>query len=460
MPKRTLLLISALFSSAFLVQSQEEAFLEKPYLQLGDRPKNLENEELALLWHALPKSGPWRVQVRNTSGIWNDTAAPTYRFITVNGIAAHAVIRAELKGLKPGSEFEYRVLRSNRSVFSATAHARKAPDQPYTFVAFGDCAAGTVEQRAIAYQAYLQHPDFLFIAGDIVYSRGRISEYRQKFFPVYNTDKPSADGGAPLLRSVLFVAAPGNHDIASRNLDEYPDGLAYFYYWNQPLNGLPVPEVLEGSAQNTRAFRRSAGDNFPRMVNFSFDYGNSHWIVLDSNPYVDVKAPDLVKWFDDDMKAAKDSKWRFVAFHHPGFNSSRSHFQEQQMREMAEVFERNKVDIVFTGHVHNYQRSYPLLFQAKQKRGRVVDGSWQLDTRFDGKERTRPQGIIYLVTGGGGARLYNPEQQNDPKSLQEFTHKYVADTHSLTLASVDGSKLLIRQISKDGKEVDRFEVTK
>jgi hypothetical protein len=306
----------------------------------------------------------------------------------------------------------------------------------------------------------LQRPDFLFITGDIVYSRGRIAEYRQKFFPVYNADKPSADGGAPLLRSVLFIAAPGNHDIANRNLGENPDGLAYFYYWHQPLNGFAVPEVLEGSAANVDAFRKGAGPNFPRMTNFSFDYGNSHWIVLDSNPYVDVRAPDLVKWFEDDMKTAKDAKWRFVAFHHPGFNSSRTHFQEQQMREMAEVFERNKVDVVFTGHVHNYQRSYPLLFQAKQKRGRLVEGSWQLDTRYDGKHRTKPEGIIYLVTGGGGAKLYNPEQQNDPRSLQEFTTRYVADTHSLTYASVDGGKLTVRQISKEGKEVDRFEVTK
>ena len=57
---------------------------------------------------------------------------------------------------------------------------------------------------------------------------------------------PSADVGAPLLRSVLFIAAPGNHDIADRDLDKNPDGLAYFYYWTQPLNGLGLPEMLTG----------------------------------------------------------------------------------------------------------------------------------------------------------------------------------------------------------------------
>jgi predicted phosphodiesterase len=345
-------------------------------------------------------------------------------------------------------------------VFSAKARARKSADQPYTFVAFGDCAAGTPEQRAIAYQAYRQNPDFLFIAGDIVYSRGRISEYRQKFFPVYNADTPSIERGAPLLRSTLFIAAPGNHDIANRNLDENTDALAYFYYWMQPLNGLPVPELLEGSAAAQRALHKAAGPNFPRMVNFSFDYGNSHWLVLDSNPYVDISAPELTKWVEDDLKRAKDARWKFVAFHHAGFNSSRSHFQEQQMRMMAEVFEKGKVDIVFTGHVHNYQRSYPLYFKAGAKRGKEIEGVWRLDTKYDGKKYTNPDGVIYIVTGGGGAKLYNPEQQNDPKSWQEFTVKYVANTHSFTHASIHGGTLSIRQISKEGQEVDAFTIMK
>jgi hypothetical protein len=130
------------------------------------------------------------------------------------------------------------------------------------------------------------------------------------------------------------------------------------------------------------------------------------------------------------------------------------------MREMSEVFERGKVDIVFTGHVHNYQRSYPLYFKPSGKKGREITGAWRLDTKYDGKKHTNPDGIIYIVTGGGGAKLYNPEQQSDPKSWQEFTVKYVADTHSLTYASIKGDKLEIQQVSQDGREVDAFTVTK
>ena len=74
--------------------------------------------------------------------------------------------------------------------------------------------------------------------------------------------------------------------------------------------------------------------------------------------------------------------------------------------------------------------------------------------------KTRPEGVIYLVTGGGGASLYNPEQEDDPASWQEFTHKFVSKVHSLTVADVNGKVLTIRQISLRGQELDRFRVTK
>src|SRR5205823_7316338 len=138
--------------------------------------------------------------------------------------------------------------------------APKTAGQPYRFVAFGDCGAGTAEQRPIAYQAYVARPDFLLITGDIVYDRGRIAQYRDNFWPVYNADAATPEVGAPLLRSTLFLAAPGNHDIAARDLGKSPDGLAYFLYWDQPLNGPlgheggPLVPPLAAPAAHRRAF--------------------------------------------------------------------------------------------------------------------------------------------------------------------------------------------------------------
>ena len=68
--------------------------------------------------------------------------------------------------------------------------------------------------------------------------------------------------------------------------------------------------------------------------------------------------------------------------------------------------------------------------------------------------------MIHLVTGAGGARLYDPGRQGDPASWKEFTKVYIANVNSLTVADVDGPTLTIRQVAADGRELDRFVVTK
>ncbi|MEP6539645.1 MAG: metallophosphoesterase [Bryobacteraceae bacterium] len=312
-------------------------------------------------------------------------------------------------------------------------------------------------------------PDFVFIPGDIVYSRGQASEYMLKYFPIYNSAKASPELGAPLLRSTLFVAAPGNHDIAAPNLAAFPDTLAYFYYWSQPLNGplktigAPSTPILIGGDPDKNAFLSAAGGRYPAMANFSFDYGNAHWTVLDSNRNVDWTDPALRQWLENDLKSAQSAQWRFVAFHHPGFNSSVSHFKDQWMRGLSEVFERYKVSVVFSGHVHNYQRSFPLAFAAKSDSFNKVTGelpgSWILDKAYDGAQHTKPKGVVYLVTGAGGAGLYNPEQQVLPKGWQEFTSKFVSTTNSFTVVDVKGKRLTIKQISANGDELDSFVIT-
>ena len=407
-----------------------------------------------------------------------ERSAKSSRRVAVSGVEPHRVYRAGLTNLAPGGTFQYRVLKGGQVVFSATARAPKSADQAYRFVAFGDCGAGSKDQKPLAGGRFSSQPDFVMIPGDIVYDRGLIVDYRKKFWPVYNADEP-CEAGVPLIRSVPFMAAPGNHDLDTRDLDKYPDALAYYLYWDQPLNGPigteggPLVPALTASEANRRAFIEAAGDAYPRMANFSFDYANAHWTILDSNPYVNWTDPALKSWVASDLAGAKNATWRFVVFHHPGFNSSREHFEQQQMRLLAPVFEAGKVDIVFNGHVHNYQRSFPLKFEPdkngtllvggrenKTVRGRVVNGQWQLDKSFDGSTDTTPNGVIYLITGAGGQHLYNPEQNDDPDSWQKFTEKFFSTVHSLTVADVDGKTMTIRQVAADGQELDHFTITK
>lgn len=460
------------------VRPLDAPFLVKPYVQLGHTQAA---GKLVLLWHAPDKDMAWSVELRTAADQpWKATEkAPSSHRVAVPTIEPHRVYHVALTGLAPGKKFSYRVSQSGKAVFEAEARAPRSAEQKQRFVVFGDCGANTPEQRELAYRTFLAKPHYVMITGDIVYGKGLISEYRTNFWPIYNADTPSRSEGVPLLRSTLFVAAPGNHDIASRDLGKTPDGLAYFYYWSQPLNGpiaaegspLVAPVVAPGGTK--KAFLEGAGKAFPRMANFSFDYGNAHWTVLDANATVDWTDSQLQNWVIDDLAGARKARWRFISFHQPGFNSSEKHFDEQYMRILAPIFEAGNVDLVFNGHVHNYQRTYPMTFVPARENGakpgvgpdgkkksRHVDGKWTLDKKFNGASNTKPTGVIYVISGAGGQHLYNPEQQDDPASWQEFTAKHISKHHTLSVVEIDAGTLTLRQLTADGYEADRFVITK
>jgi predicted phosphodiesterase len=463
------------FQTHSQVKNQQSDFLVKPYLQIGKKPSP---QSLQVLWHAVVSNDVWLAEYKSSgANEWIKSENQTSSRIAVAGIDPFLVYSASFTGLIPGSPFMYRVSKNGKIVFNAEAKALKSPEQSYRIAITGDIAAGTKQAGKIAYGIYKSNPDVVAVAGDIVYSQGLISEYKTKFWPVYNADNVDTTG-VPLLRSIPTFAAVGNHDADTRNLDRFPGALAYYHFWEQPLNG-PVGKEggalvpsLKASYENRKAFLDGAGDKYPQMTNFSFDYGNAHWTVVDSDVYVDWSDSTLRDWVIKDLEKGKDDMWRFVLFHHPGFNSSRVHYEQQQMRLLAPIFEKGKVDLVFAGHVHNYQRSYPLYFVPdnfgsqlvsgadNRRRGKVVNGRWTLDKKFDGKTNTKPDGVIYIVTGAGGQSLYNPEQTKDTDSWQKFTARFESTVHSFTLLDVNGSVLTLSQVDINGKEVDRVKITK
>jgi acid phosphatase type 7 len=455
--------------------SSQTYFLVKPYLQIGNAPTP---QSLQLLWHTTEANAEWLVEYKTGSADWVKSGKQTFSKVAVTGIESFLVYKAPFTSLTSGSLFTYRVSKNGKVVFNAEAKAPRSFEQPYRFVVSGDMGAGTKAASQVANGIYKSNADFVAIAGDIVYSQGLISEYKTKFWPIYNADKVDSTG-VPLMSSVPFVAAVGNHDADTRDLDRFPGALAYYHFWDQPLNGPvgkeggPLLPLLKASDANRKAFLDGAADKYPRMTNFSFDYGNAHWTVIDSDNYVDWTDSTLKDWVAKDLEKAKNASWRFVMFHHPGFNSSRAHYEQQQMRLLAPIFEKGNVDLVFSGHVHNYQRSFPMSFVAdrtgiplfggtdnKVARGRLVTGRWTLDKKFDGKRNKKPNGVIYIVTGAGGQGLYNPEQQKDTDSWQKFTDKFVSTIHSFTVVDVNGNTLTLRQVDVNGKEVDKFQIIK
>ncbi len=458
-----------------------QPFVVNPYIQLGNNPTyGPKVDNLALLWISKDDSAKWSVDVKRAGQDgWKKTASIIHREIKKDSDGKDFVFECALKDLPVNKAFDYRVLKDDVTVFESSAHARKSKDQPYKFEVFGDMGADSYGQRKIGNLSFQSKPDFIVFPGDLVYPSGLYGQYLTSYFPIYNANKLDSNYGVPLLRSVLTVGLVGNHDIASSgrlvpaDLDRNAEALAYFYLWSEPLNGpaqykksVKGTPPLVGSVEKIDTFKRATGEHFPGMCNFSFDYGNSHWLVLDGNYYTDWTDPAARKWVEDDLRNATKSTWKFVTFHQPGFSMDSQHSKEQRMRLLSDIFQREKVDIVFSGHAHDYQRTFPLTFEPRVKDGvpainedGTVDGTTVLDKDFDGAKVTKAKGVIYIVTGAGGARLYRARSGDDRVKL-DFIDKFNSAHYSLTSCEVNDRKLDIKQIADDGTVIDQFALAK
>jgi hypothetical protein len=141
------------------------------------------------------------------------------------------------------------------------------------------------------------------------------------------------------------------------------------------------------------------------------------------------------------------------------------------VRGWQPLFETCGVDVVFCGHVHNYQRSRPLKFAPtspkRDARGRL-DGDFTVDRTFDGKQNTEPQGVIHIVAGGGGATLYGPGLDKTVATLTkehgdnyaDYTAKMVVDRHTFVVVDLTPEKFQLRAIDIQGAVADQNVVNK
>jgi 3',5'-cyclic AMP phosphodiesterase CpdA len=500
---------------------------------------------LLLCWEVpVPDGGAvpaWAVEVESPSGpLVRVTRAPVSQRVALAGLAPYDAYTSELP-VEPGREgVRYRVLRAGKVVFEATARPPRPRGAPAHFAVFGDCGTGGRGQKALAPVIARAHPDLLCIPGDVVYTYGRVVEYRSNYDAIYNSDATDPTVGAPLLRSIPSVASTGNHDFgyshrSQGNLDTLGDCLGYYLRWHLPLNGplvraqaaaarlgcppdlrgfLATPAgagtnkgtpagastnkgtpagastnqgtpagagtnkgtpaggdpypLLEGAAARQRAFREACGARFPRMANYSFDYGNTHWTVLDSNERVDWHDPELRRWLIDDLAAARGAAWRFVMYHHPPYHSSARHAECTQMRSIAGILERGGVSVVWCGHVHDYQRQRPLsvlppLSTAPSPSPELAspEGEAELlehpriDTQFDGQSKTHAQGVLYVVSGQGGYRG-GLERLSTSFARRPWSDVWHMERPSFTDLWTYDDHLEVRQIDDQGHEIDRF----
>ena len=314
-------------------------------------------------------------------------------------------------------------------------------------------------------------PDLALNTGDNVYTNGAEGSYRDFWFPVWNSDVDSNETGAPFIRSLPFYIVVGNHDIGATGVNvnmlgndvagrfsgntDGGDALAYFNNYYFPLNGptgvdpqftytgdLATPNAMLFSFKGTSyvspaaiaAYKASTltdsgkgpKQQIDHQSNYSFDYGSAHVVFLDANPHLFdgvldgpaiTAAPQLTfppypsvlrDWLIHDLDSSSQP-WKFVVFHQPAFSSGNATVRNNQMRAVAKFLEDHGVNMVFNGHEHNYQRTFPIRANATAAVGPSPAGppAVSIDTAFDGVTDTVPDGVLYIVEGAGGNRDFD-----------------------------------------------------
>jgi len=306
----------------------------------------------------------------------------------------------QITGLAAAGQYPYRIGLGRRTLAQATLHTAKPPGEPLSFIVFGDSGRGTIEQYRLAAQmrAPGMQPDFLLHTGDLVYGSGERSDFKDRFFAPYRA----------VIAEVCFWPALGNHDIAT------DDGQPYLDVFELPENGPPA---------------------LPPERNYWFDYASARVVVIDSNPDESTLATHVAPWVREVFSGC-DATWKFVSLHHPPYTGGAYRPDVGIQRALVPAFEETGVDVVFCGHDHMYQRTYSL------RGGQIVpDGA----------------GVVYVVTGAGGGRLYDPLP---PERQPPYIAAIYSARHSFTHVELSGLTLRLQQIDINGRVVDEWSFTK
>jgi hypothetical protein len=299
-----------------------------------------------------------------------------------------------LTGLQPSTEYGYRLVLDGSARDEAYAF-RTAPagDAPFRFAVVGDPGNGSPTQFRIAKHIAAFDPAFVLTTGDNAYENGTREDVIRRYLVPY----------ADLLARVPFFAAIGNHDTYHDNAKSFLE-----------MVELPGDERYYG-----------------------FRWGSAHFICLDTNIDYGLGS-EQHRWLGEELLRAQDAKWRIVYFHHPPYSSSANGSEIPAREALGPIFDEQRIDLVLSGHDHNYERTLPV------KGGKAAGGA--------APSYTDPEGTIYIVTGGGGKRLY-------PSGKSWWTARSRSIHHYLQV-KIDGGRLTLDARDADDKVFDTLTIDK
>src|SRR6185503_9260863 len=298
-----------------------------------------------------------------------------------------------LTGMSPDTRYYYSVGTTAETLaggpdylfFTAPTAGSSLPTRVWVIGDSGTADANAAAVRNAYYTSTgTRYTDLWLMLGDNAYVSGTDTEYQTAVFNMY----------PEILRQSVVWPTIGNHDTAQSV--NPPSTLPYYSIFTLPMNG-----EAGGVASGTEDY-------------YSFDYGNIHFICLDS--MTSDRSPNgaMLTWLRSDL-AAVASYWTIAFWHHPpytkGSHNSDTEIELVEMRQNAlPILEDFGVDLVLSGHSHSYERSFlldghygtsdTLTAQMKKDAGGGREDATGAYAKSNGP--VSHEGAVYVVAGSSG----------------------------------------------------------
>ncbi|KAJ2160213.1 hypothetical protein GGF46_002422 [Coemansia sp. RSA 552] len=259
-------------------------------------------------------------------------------------------------------------------------------------------------------------PDIILHVGDAVQNVRELGDWQEQLF------SPLEDGGGLHHHSpIIFV--PGNHDHDGRRTPGNRNLYTDMYHGLRTTDDLSSEAVVNGS--------------YHRFFH-SVSVGSSRIIVLDA----ECPSPEQLEFLTRELQSDlfQSARFRIVAVHIPPYmefwdpytwnEKGEKHWGEHIRLEYDPLFRRHGVDLVISGHQHNYQRS----------------------TIHRSDAAASDNLITYAIVGGAGGDL-------DLKRVEDWHmyNKTYLDHHFVSL-DIGEHHLRWAAFSATGRIIDRFDI--
>ena len=385
-------------------------------------------------WFTPKKSGTdlQLVKTADFDGSFANAKTYTGKQTLYRGQYSHQVAATDLE---PGAAYTYRVGDAAANLWSdARSFVTDDGDDSFSFLTIADVQASSDENFAHAALTVsgaletLPEAEFLVNLGDYV------NDNTNEEWDWYFSNFAFADG------RLTHVPVAGNHDGNITNK------LNTNCFGNMFCLDRSDNRSLEG-------------------VYYSFDYGNMHIAVLNTNDMYPMSQAQR-NWLINDMTAS-GAMWKVVLMHRSMYSAGKNINKPDTVvmrNDLLPIFDRLDLDLVLSGHDHMYMRTAQLYDEK-----RVENVTYVTET-FRGRETVfavDPDGTVYAIPSTAGTKRYAVNEDAMPPILDVADVAFSTRDRGGCFAAVEveGGRLVYRAFLVDDEtqeisQVDEYAVSK